>query len=174
MSKVYIIEAEKKKVGEVEVDDAGIQSLMRKWLPGGLTVAWVFQATGDVIYVDDEGLLQPATVAFRIRSRPDDQPMMSHGIMTGPDSPMGDVTESVRMTVKQVTAQLEWLTVEEAMAWFYARRDRPSVTVQSGDEAPVVIATWQGIIDNLTGGKGYDPKTDEQLRSQFIEKRPGP
>jgi hypothetical protein len=39
---------------------------MRKWLPGGITIAKMFD-NGDVLYVDDEALLHPVKVAFRLR-----------------------------------------------------------------------------------------------------------
>jgi hypothetical protein len=35
-------------------------------LPGGITIAKIF-ANGDVLYVDDEALLHPVKVAFRLR-----------------------------------------------------------------------------------------------------------
>lgn len=124
--------------------------LMRRCLPGGPTIACVFD-TGDVLYVDDEGLLHPATVAFRLKRRSDGQPMMSNGLLLGGDDVHGG-TLPCELTAERLIDEIEWLTVEEALAWFRARANEPAVTL---NDQPV--AMWQSLLDNLEGRSGYRP-----------------
>jgi hypothetical protein len=120
---------------------------MRTWLPGGVTIGIVYD-NGDVLYVDDEGLLHPATRAFRIKKRADGQPMMSDGILTGEDDmDEGDIgTLPPQFTIEQLQEEIEWLTVEEALQWFRDRINEPSITING---AP--IAYWREMLAAMEG-----------------------
>jgi hypothetical protein len=133
---------------------------MRQHLPGGLCLGTVFE-NGDVLYVDDEGCLRPATVAFRIRRRPDGQPMMSNGLLTGRDD--HETTLPPEYTIEQLQAEIEWLTIPEALAWFEAMAKQPCVISRVGDDPVMIHAVWADLLRNLKGGDGYHPMTDERL-----------
>lgn len=130
-----------------------------KQLPGGFTIARVFD-NGDVLYVDDEALLRPATVAFRIKGRVDGQPMMSNGVLQGRDDNKiinGELVETTldpAMTPEQLQEHIEWMTVEEALVWFRERSDAPATELQSGDDKPVVINRWRDFLLHLEGKEG--------------------
>ena len=147
----------------VSLTDASMET-MRKHLPGGLTVAWEYD-NGDVLYVDDEGLLRPATMAFRIRARKDGQPLMSRGVLCGPEpDPFVDATLPPGSTLAEIEAEVEWLTVDEALAWFRARAAQAAATWEDGRAAPEVLAVWDEFLRNLEGKRGYRP---EDLRDKL-------
>lgn len=121
----------------------------RRLLPGGITIGAIFEG-GDVLYVDDEALLGPAKVAFRIRRRPDGQPMMSDAILTGRDDL--DTTLPPTMTLSELEREIEWLDLETAIAWFRERASDPAV-IGNG----TVLARWADLLKNLEGERGFRP-----------------
>lgn len=141
--KAYLIDAAARTITPIEYTYAS----MREHLPGGICIGATFP-NGDVLYVDDEGLLQPATKAFRIRKRRDGQPMMSNGILTGPDSPdpRSNDTLPPGMTIEELADEIEWMTVADALTWF--RRRAPGAAVTSGD---AVLATWGDFVAVMEG-----------------------
>lgn len=154
--RAYFINAADRRIEPIEYDRGGF----RHWLPGGICVAYVFPSR-DVLYVDDECLNRPATVAFRIRARPYAQPMMSSGILTGRDH--GDDTLPPRMTPDELAAELEWLDRDAALAWFRERADVPCVTSSLRGET-IVHARWGDYLPNLLGEPGgYRMADDEAL-----------
>lgn len=130
---------------------------MRKHLPGGITVCWVFHDQGgDVLYVDDEALLRPAVCAFRWKLRPDSQPMMSNGLLTGRDNATidndGDLVEETfdpLLTPEQVAQYVEWLTVDDALSWFRSKADEPAGYVTDG-RTRIVTSHYSHWLRNLT------------------------
>ena len=132
--------------------------------PGGLTIGWVFD-NGDVLFVDDEGLLHPATVAFSIRARPDGQPMMSHGVLTGRDHL--DDTLPPEMSTAQLAKEIEWLDVKDALSWFRTKADEAAVSVQARGGVREVMALWGDLLRNMEGEDGYRPDRDERLISRL-------
>jgi hypothetical protein len=144
--KGYIIDALNKKIVETDYE----YSDLGKILPGGLTIAAVFK-NGEVLYVDDEGLMHKADRAFRIKKRRDGQPMMSDGMLTGRDeshmSPDGDlieVTSDPRMSAEELQEEIEFISVEEALQWFRSRRDEGAVLING-----VPISTWDDFLRQM-------------------------
>jgi hypothetical protein len=144
--KAYWIDAGKREIREIDYE------VLHEHFKGGIAIGATFD-NGDVLYVDDEGLLRPATVAFRIRSRGlDSQPMMSDGALSGRDdfeAVDGGYVETTlppAMSIADLEAEIEWLTVEEALSWFRARVGAPSVTVNG---EPVAI--WGEHLSYLEG-----------------------
>jgi hypothetical protein len=138
--KAYLIDALNRTITDIDYTGS-----LGRWLPGGICIADRLP-NGDVVYVDDEGLMQPATRAFRWRPRPDGQPMMSNGIVTGRDT--ADTTLPPTTTKADIEALVEWLTVDEAVAWFERKRDEPAVciTTSAGTE---VISRWGDYLGDL-------------------------
>jgi hypothetical protein len=129
-------------------------------LGGNIAIGYVF-ANGDVCYVSDDGLLKPARRAFRIKARGDGQPMMSNAIVTGRDNPDLDSdlgTLAATFTVFELLAQIEFISVDEALRWFRIRASEPAVTRKVPGQPLEVIARWQSILDNLEDRPGgYSP-----------------
>lgn len=152
--KGYLIDAGARSITEIDYT----YKSMRDYLPGGLCIAATFQG-GDVLYVDDEALLHEATVAFRVKQRRDGQPMLSNGVLTGRDNPdpRSNNTLPPSMTPAQLAAQIEWLTLEQALAWFQQRAGQPAVTITTAGRKKV-LATWGDMMRNLEGkADGYKP-----------------
>lgn len=145
--KGYWIDAAERTIKEIEWTDQSFQVMFE----GGPTIGATFP-NGDTLYVDDEGLLHPATLAFRIKQRPDGQPMMSNGFLTGRDHGEiinGDFVERTldpEMTIEALQAEIEWLTVEEALAWFHEQADKPAAFING---RPVTL--WGEFLEQLEG-----------------------
>jgi hypothetical protein len=145
--KIYWIDAAKREITEAEASNNDLY----KRFPGGLCIGATF-ANGDVLYVDDEGLLNKATVAFRIRRRRDGQPMMSNGALSGRDDGKivdGELIETTldpAMSLDELQDEIEWLSVDEALDWFRARVNEPAVLI--GNEP---VMDWSGFLAHLEG-----------------------
>jgi hypothetical protein len=122
---------------------------MTKWMPGGICVGATFE-NGDTLFVDDEGLLRPADRAFRIKRRTDGQPMMSNGFLVGRDTneDEDDGTLPPQFTLAELAAEIEWLDLADARAWFEQRASQPAVVVHD-DAGTEVIASWRDIMDRM-------------------------
>jgi hypothetical protein len=147
----YYVNALERTINETEYSHGKLHQL----LPGGITSAQRFR-NGDILYVDDEGLLRPATRAFRLaRGRLDGQPMMSDGLLVGAEAPQDFYYERPpAMTIAQLQAEIEWLTIEEALDWFRVRVREAAVTRREGGGPDVVIADWSSFLRNLEGKSG--------------------
>lgn len=122
-------------------------------LPGGLTLGARFP-NGDLLYLDDMGLLEPATKAFRLKSRKDGQPFMSNGVLKG----MNDMDEHgresclpPRFSIAELQAEIEWLTVEQALNWFRAMESETALSINGQP-----VATWTGYLAMLEGRETPD------------------
>lgn len=158
----YFVDAATRTVTPIEYQRG---TGFRKWLPGGICIAQVYD-NGDVLYVDDEGMLHKATVAFRVRDRPDGQPMMSNAVLTGRD--YGDDTLPPEFTIAELESRIEWLSVEHALAWFRQKAKQAAVTSTSGGKREV-HANWGDLLRNLEGGEGYKPYEDERLLKRLSD-----
>lgn len=152
--KGFLINADTRRIEPLEYE----YTTMRQWLPSGICIGQVF-ANGDVLYVDDECLLRPAERAFRIKVRPDGQPMMSHAILTGRDSddPHSNDTLPPSFTAEELAAEIEWLTVDQALDWFRRKAAEPAVTMSGSETGTTVLAVWGDLLANLEGREGYRP-----------------
>jgi hypothetical protein len=140
--KGYFVDAGKREITPVNYT----QDTMWKWLPGGLAVARVF-ANGDVLYVDDEALLHPVKVAFRLWGEERMQPFVSNGVLTGRDD--RDSTLPPTMSVDQLVRQIVWLTVDEAMQWFRSRANQPATTLSFDDGEAHVLNRWSDFLSEM-------------------------
>lgn len=150
--KGYLIDAGAREITPIDYE----HGTMRKHLPGGICIGYVFR-NDDVLYVDDEALLRPATVAFRIKRRHDGQPMMSNGILTGGDDNYSG-TLPPTFTIAQIQGEIEWLDLADALAWFRLKAAQPAVTGRWGGKPATVYARWADLLRNLEGGDGYQPE----------------
>jgi hypothetical protein len=89
-----------------EVDYAGLEDMQR--LVGGYIEAAYRWDNGDVLYVDEEGLLKADQRYFRITVR-SDQALAGNGLLVGPE--IGDTisTRTPTMTVDELRSIVWWL-----------------------------------------------------------------
>lgn len=99
-----LIDAQKKEISQVEY--RSLEDL-HKLLGGYIELAYAWP-NGDVLYVDEEGLLKQPQRYFRISVRPD-QPLGGNGVLVGPE--IGDTsnTEPPTMTVEQLRKLVRFL-----------------------------------------------------------------
>jgi hypothetical protein len=83
MPRAWFIDATKRTISAVEVAHGSAMLVdMRRLIGGYIDIAHVWPG-GDVLYVDDEGLLKAPTVGFRFALRLDDQPLAGSGVVVG-------------------------------------------------------------------------------------------
>lgn len=100
--KALHIDAEHLTIGVVEYH--GLADLQR--LVGGFIEVAYLWPNGDVLYVDEEGLLKLPQRGFRITVRPD-QPLAGNGVLVGREIEGTAGTEPPTMTVPEL-----WSTVQ--------------------------------------------------------------
>jgi len=87
---------------------------MRKYVGGSICFAmsWI---TGDVLYVDDEGLLKPQDSFFMLTDG--QQPLAGNGIIVGPEVEDEEKwwTEDVIITIKEL--KVTWMNRNDAWNW---------------------------------------------------------
>lgn len=156
----YVIDAVTRTISKLEY-----AQYTELWthLPGGPCIGMVYPS-GDVIYVDEVALLRPATVAFRIKSREDGQPMMSNGVVTGRDD--ANTTLSPAMTIPELWQEIEWLDTADALDWFRAKGTTPAVVTEFSG-VKVMHATWADLLGNLEGQQRYHPDTCASLQREL-------
>lgn len=161
MSVGYLIDPFLRQIRHIEYEPG---DAFRAYLPNGLCIGWTYP-NGDVLYVDDKGLLFPARAGFRIRERRDGQPMMSRGVLVGREEEFADGRYTVhppKMTIEQAQAEFTLLDRETALDWFRARADEPAVSVDGR-----AIAHWADILRNLLGEPGgYYPGKPVETRGR--------
>lgn len=110
MPRAYFIDAARRTIEAIEVaHGSGMLADARRLIGGYIDIAHVWPS-GDVLYVDDEGLLKSPTVGFRFALRLDDQPLAGNGIIVGREieggaaahHPGGYTTADPRITREQL------------------------------------------------------------------------
>jgi hypothetical protein len=103
---------------------------LQRMVGGNLTIATDLPS-GDVLFVNDEGLLQPCEAFFRIEGY--EQPLAGDGVLVGPDKwdpKVGDqVSSDVVTTVEQLTPLIRFLSSEQVRAWARAHASEPSASI---------------------------------------------
>lgn len=103
--KAILINAEHQTVSEVTV--YGLAD-MQKAVGGLITVAYQWKG-GDVLYVDDEGLLKKPKTGFSIPERTD-QPFAGNGLILG--SARSGNSSDVKMDVNERRGKVEFVSWE--------------------------------------------------------------
>jgi hypothetical protein len=132
--KGYLIDPESRTISETTYNYANISKI----IDGDLICHGHSWPNGDVLFVDDNGLLKPQRHFFRVRTRLDGQPLPGKGLVVGPDNetdsdPPGQTIDDLRRTI-------EWVTREQFVAWANAQT-RPAVAI-NGEPA----ALWDEFI----------------------------
>lgn len=107
----YLIDPEKKTISEVEYNYADIGQL----LGCDLICHGHSWPNGDVLFVDDNGLMAPQRHFFRVRTRLDGQPLPGKGLVVGPDNPLD--SDPPGQTIEQLERSIEWITREQFVEW---------------------------------------------------------
>lgn len=140
----YLIDAAKQEVREVEWEYTGGRSIAALIGTGvsAICIALKWQ-TGDVLYVDDEGILKPQSVYFTVVDRADHQPLGGNGLVTGPDNM--EETDPPVMSMADLVAKIQWSSRKDFESW--AKDRGAAITVSYPDGEQKVLATWDDIIE---------------------------
>jgi hypothetical protein len=124
MPRAWFIDATKRTISEVEVAHGSAMLIdARKLIGGYIDIAHVWPS-GDVLYVDDEGLLKSPTVGFRFALRLDDAPLAGNGIVVGREieggsaahHPGGYTTADPRIMLAQLVPLVRFVRLVPASA----------------------------------------------------------
>lgn len=141
--KGYLIDSAAREIREVEYDYAGPNgiSALAGFGKSGFCIGWRW-VCGDVMYVDDEGLIKPARHWFKMNRRPDGQPYAGNGFVTGRDSL--DSTEPPSMQPDDILAEITWLSDKKAREWLAERADQAAVTITDASGTRT-LANWSSL-----------------------------
>ena len=123
MSKAYWVNSMLQKIIEVEIE--GLADL-NKYV-GSICIGKTYR-NGDVLYVNDDGLLKPNKYFFMVTGQP--QPLSGDGIVVGPEVELEDdkwYNRDVISSVKQLG--IHFLTIEDVRKWGQDNADVPSISV---------------------------------------------
>jgi hypothetical protein len=110
---------------------------------------------GDVLYVDDEGMLKPAVHFFLFAGRPD-QPLAGNGVLVGAErlDARGDLlgTDDPVMTLARLTTLVRFVDRAYVDAWGKANASEPAIALTTaGPHGPerVVLHTYGSVVGNI-------------------------
>lgn len=131
MSKVIIIDSATRTV---RFDDLDLMKgdAIRDAIGGWIEIAFKFP-WGDVLYVDEEGLLKPSEHFFRFALRADPMPLAGIGVIVGRevydrDGELLEVANTL-ILVERLRPLITWLTRAQAEAWAKGNASEPSSTI---------------------------------------------
>lgn len=142
--KGYLIDSAQRTISELDYEYTGRNGIAKiaGYGRSGFCMGWRWPE-GDVLYVDDEGLLKPQEYFFKVNARPDGQPYGGNGFVTGADSI--EDTDPPSLSIGDVLAQITWLTRDDYVAWVKARESDGAIVFHTADESRVV-STWGDIL----------------------------
>jgi hypothetical protein len=116
-----LIDSMARLVRPIDYRGGQLQELVGGWIEIGHRFD-----TGDILFVDEEGLMKPQVAWFRLTGK--DQPMAGNGVIVGPE--VGDTIRTMppRITVDQVRDLIRFLTREQVMSWAKGNASEPAVT----------------------------------------------
>lgn len=146
-----LIDAEKREIREVEYSFNSTTGAptVGEYLGGWLEAAYRWP-TGDVLYVDEEGLLKPTMHFFFCGFRPD-QPMAGNGVVVGKEveddkAPHGYYTADLTVTVDWLRKTIVWMDRADFERWAAIHASTPASTFtvvgQDGKTTTEVLSTY--------------------------------
>jgi hypothetical protein len=141
MTKAFLIDAAAREIREVA--SAGLSDSQR--LVGGYIETAYAWGSGDVLFVDAEGMLKPQRYFFRPRRR-GDQPLAGNGVVIGPKRYGNDGeylgTDDVTLDLACLREAVTFLTRDQADAWAKGNASEPAaVFYMIGKDGRVVEET---------------------------------
>jgi hypothetical protein len=116
------------------VDYAGLAD-MQKLVGGYIGTAPVTLSPGDVLFVDDDGLMKPQEHFFYFPSY--DQPLAGNGIIVGREyedgSPAGYSTHDPKTPIDWLRKNVRWINRCQVDSWAKANASDAAVTITSFD-----------------------------------------
>ena len=140
MSKAWWINSQLRLV--ISVDCNGLKD-MNKYV-GSICIGKVWHETGDVLYVDDDGMLKPQEYWFMVPGQP--QPLAGDGIIVGKEVETENGWYNLDVIIGIEQLGIKWMSKEEVQEWGRLNKDRPSFMIN--DE---VVERYGETIKRATG-----------------------
>jgi hypothetical protein len=156
--KAILIDAVKREIREVEyrIQSAeGELPTVGDYIGGWIEAAFRFPS-GDVMFVDEEGLLKP-TMHFFFCAFRTDQPMAGNGVVVGEevedeDVPGGYYTVDPVVTVEWLRRNIIWMDRAEFDAWGNSRASEAAGTItffRDGKPVTEVLHTYGQLLSGM-------------------------
>jgi hypothetical protein len=144
--KILIIDPSKREVREGQV--ARYHPDVSKLLGGWLSGAGRFD-NGDVLFVDDEGMLKPQEHFFMWDGYPN--PLAGLGVVVGPEVRGSGDGSDVQTTVEDLTKRIKWMSHQDFTVWAMAETG-PAVGFTPVDpdgklDETVSITDWNQFVE---------------------------
>lgn len=107
MYKAILIDPKNQTVTDIEVDSENPEKTLHAIIGGWLTIAFDW-SNGDVLYVDDEGLLKDSNYFFRITDFPH-QPLAGRGVVVGREMDESSESYPTTYTKEDILLRVMWL-----------------------------------------------------------------
>jgi hypothetical protein len=102
----YLVDPYKAEVQPIEIPIDDFKEIQRQLGCSCFTTGG-YLANGDVIFVDDEGLLNGPTHFFRIKNVNGGQPLAGRGVVLGSDGEGGSA--DVKTSLEEITSLVRWV-----------------------------------------------------------------
>jgi hypothetical protein len=147
--KAYWINAIDKTITEVEY--SGLPDLQRM-VGGHIEIAKFWRKTGDVLFVDEEAMIKGSPGWFGIEGV--NQPLRgAGGVVVGREHGDDGRTYDPKITLKQLTAEVRFLTDEQVAAWARAHSSEPYVTIADLNTGESEVMARTGAAFGVEPGK---------------------
>jgi hypothetical protein len=163
--KAILIDAEKREIREVEYRPNGVAGdvpTIGEYIGGWIESAFTWP-TGDVMFVDEEGLLKPTMHFFYCAFRTD-QPMAGNGVVVGrevedDDAPGGYYTVDPVVSVEWLRRRIRWMDRAEFDRWGLAHAAEPAgtlTTIHDGKYVTEVLHTYGELLAGMPRKENKD------------------
>ena len=151
--KAYLIDSTAREIREVEYHQ-NQKPTLQDHVGGYIELAYNW-STGEVCYVDEEGLFKPQTGGYWLKGRPD-QPMVGNGIVVGAENVneegdfLGTLPPSI--TIEQLRREVRFITRAEIDAWAKGNRSPGVAFTNFGNDGVAtteVIATMEQVFSEM-------------------------
>jgi hypothetical protein len=132
--KAYHIDVAAREIRAVDYAQSGAGKTLQQIIDGYIEAAWSWES-GDVLFVDEEGLFKSKPGFFRISARPDGYPLAGDGVLVGPErmDAEGEYlgTDDPVMTLETLRGMVTFLTRDQAIAWSKGNASEPAMSITS-------------------------------------------
>jgi hypothetical protein len=163
--KGYLIDSTQREIREVEYVTQPMESplSLQSHIGGYIEVAHGWE-NGDVLFVDEEGLLKPQLYFFRIDVR-QDQPFAGNGVVVGRERTnpaTGDYlgTDDPVISLEALRAAVTWLTRDQVDAWAKGNASEPASAIYFPDENGNLVGEVTGHIGELYAAIPKPPRAE--------------
>jgi hypothetical protein len=145
MSKAWLIDTAARDIRAVEVTDS---ASMRHHVGGFIDLGHAF-ASGEMLYVDDEGLMKPQAHFFQFAPRADGWPLGGNGIVVGRElvNRRGEYTGTadVEIAEQSLRSLVRFMSLADVERWALTHANEPAM-LMNGEVVKTVAQLYGPIL----------------------------